>query len=245
MPLGFSLSCMLLGFCLLYFKRRLGSSCVILGIVTVYLASVGPVARYLMHSLEADYLPVPISQLPEADAIVVLGGGVLNPHAPRIEVEFDDGDRVHYASKLYKAGKAPLLVISGGNVFHQAGMLSNADYTLQVIKGWGVAEENVRVEGKSRNTYENAAETARLIKETSPTILLVTSAFHMRRSKLLFEAQGFDVITASSDIQATLQTAPLLIDWLPDVYMLHMSTRAIHEYVGLAVYRWRGWLTPP
>jgi len=171
--------------------------------------------------------------LPEVDAIVLLGGGIVNPASPRLEPELDaHGDRLGYAARLYKAGKAPVIVVSGGNVFDEPGMLSNAEYSAQLLERWGVPRSDMVLESDSRNTYENARETARLLPATQTTILLVTSAFHMRRAIPLFEAQGFSVVHASTDIQFTSFSGPGIIKWLPEVYHLDLTTKAIKEFIG-------------
>ncbi len=246
-PLGFSLLCLLPGIILCVLcraaKARLGGALIILGLVVLYLSSVRPVAMWLMQSLESDYLPIAVAELPESSAIVVLGGGILNPNEPRTEIEFNDGgDRLHFAAKLYKAGKAPKVVVSGGNVFVEPGTLSNGEYSRQLLVEWGVDSAAIEVEGNSRSTYENARNTAALLGSDSGPVLLVTSAFHMRRSKALFEAMGFDVIAASTDIQFTHSSEPGYLHWLPDAYFLYASSRAIKEYIGYTAYRLRGWL---
>ena len=224
-------------------RRRTGSVITLSGLVILYCFSIAPVAMALLGSLESRFPPIPVEQLPDSAAIVVLGGGILNPHSPRTEVEFDDkGDRLHFAAKLYKAGKAPIVVISGGNVFTQPGMQSNAAYSKQLLVDWGLAAADIRLEETSRNTYENAANTARILDPAVGQVILVTSAFHMRRAHALFTAQGFDVVAASTDIHVTVNSDPGILNWLPNAYMLEFSSRAIKEYVGHWVYRWRGWL---
>lgn len=246
-PLGFSLFCVICGVALRTLRRpkvsRLGSTLLVFGLAVLYLSSLRPVAMSLMRSLEADYPPVVIDELPESAAIVVLGGGILNPNAPRIEVEFNDaGDRLHFAARLYKAGKAPRIIISGGNVFTEPGMLSNGEYSRLLLLEWGVDPEAIVVEGESRTTYENARNTSSLLESDSGPVLLVTSAFHMRRSQALFEAQGLDIVPASTDIQSTKTDEPAILNWLPDAYFLFTTSRAVKEYVGYIVYGLRGWL---
>ena len=72
-------------------------------------------------------------------------------------------------------------------------------------------------------------------------ILLVTSAYHMRRALALFERQGLTVVPAPTDYQQ-LVAKPAVPGWLPTVGALHQTTDALHEIVGYWVYRWKGWL---
>ena len=69
----------------------------------------------MVASLEQKFLPVPVHKSPQADAIVVLGGSVAIPDSPRLEVELTGtSDRILHAARLYRAGKAPLVVATGG-----------------------------------------------------------------------------------------------------------------------------------
>jgi uncharacterized SAM-binding protein YcdF (DUF218 family) len=70
--------------------------------------------------------------------------------------------------------------------------------------------------------------------------LLVTSALHMPRALATFRALGVDTIPAPTDFEAVPQPFHPL-RWLPDAETLAASTQAIKEYLGLWVYRWRGW----
>jgi len=75
MPVGFSLLCVLLGIVLLRWSRKAGVGFVLAGVLVLYLFSIAPVAKTLMRTLEVGYPAVAIAELPQADAIVVLGGG--------------------------------------------------------------------------------------------------------------------------------------------------------------------------
>jgi len=81
-------------------------------------------------------------------------------------------------------------------------------------------------------------------------VLLVTSALHMPRSLLIFKRQGIAAIPASTDFLVTTedmkqqQSTPqaTILNLLPDADQLQQFTRALKEYVGIVVYRLRGWL---
>jgi len=79
----------------------------------------------------------------------------------------------------------------------------------------------------------------------------VTSAMHMPRALAIFQKQGFDVTPAPTDFLATwgqegstgdVGIAGWLLKVIPDSERLDFSTRAIREYIGLLIYRLRGWL---
>ena len=240
-PLSQSLLLCLLALLVLLLDRRRGAiGLLLLSTGWLYLCSTAWFAELMMHSLEKDQRPKAVSVLPQADAIVVLGGAVrgdthmgtlpdLGPHA----------DRLLYATALYQAGKAPLLVLSGGS---QPDARPEAQLMREALAVMGVPGRAMLVESNSRNTYDNALYSAVVLNNRQvQRILLVTSAFHMRRAKPLFEKQGFEVIAAPTDYQR-LVSSNVLPPWLPTVDELSRSTIAIKEHVGYWVYRWRGWL---
>lgn len=73
-------------------------------------------------------------------------------------------------------------------------------------------------------------------------VLLVTSAFHMRRAQATFHASGIRVIPAVTDHEVLTGQKLTPLDFLPDVKALMNSSIALKEYLGLWVYRWRGWI---
>ena len=97
------------------------------------------------------------------------------------------------------------------------------------------------------NTAEEAVAISRLLEASgngsvpSPRILLVTSAFHMRRAQRLFERQGLMVEPFPVDFQARGAWAgPLWRDptkWFPSAEALDGSSRALRELLGRLIYR--------
>ena len=83
----------------------------------VILAS-SPITGWLYGKIDKAYLPTPIESSLIAQAIVVLAGDITVPIAPRVESQIR-GNRILHASRLYKSKKAPLIIVSGGNVFKQ------------------------------------------------------------------------------------------------------------------------------
>lgn len=188
----------------------------------------------LGYGLEKDYPPQAVEDLPAADAIVLLGGGMTPPVAPLVYPELlGAGDRAWHAARLYRAGKAPVVIPSG---------VSEERASVPFLRDLGVPAEAIRVEGASRNTDENARFTAALLARLGGhRVLLVTSAWHMRRARLLFERAGVDVIPAAADYEATLAHARAghwsLQELLPNPETLCGNTVMLKEYIGYWVYR--------
>ena len=231
-PLGCSIFVGGLALCLAAWQRsRLAWMLGFVALVWLGVWSLPVASHSFRGALEADYPPLALSALPQAEAIVVLGGGV----RPAEFVELlpnltDPADRVWHAARLFHAAKAPLLVMSGGrDAFKSA--TSEAAVMRQFAQDLGVPSRAILLEERSRNTRQNAEFTAEILKAKGVSrILLVTSALHMRRAVSLFELQGLTVIPAATDHEA--RTYFTVIDWLPDTSALDGSARAMKEIVG-------------
>ena len=237
-PLGTSL---LLGLAALVLGasrwRRLSMVTALLGLVWLWAWSMPVTSLWLRGALESRYPPVALQGLPRAQAIVVLGGGMSPPGAGRLWPDLSAAaDRVWHASRLFHAGKAPIVVMSGG-ADPTLSPVSEAQAMRDFILDLGVPNSAVLLEEGSRNTRENAQFTARLLRQRQiDRVLLVTSALHMRRSMAHFRAQGLTVVTAATDHSPL--GAPGVAGWLPDAGALEGSGRAFKELIGQWI-----WLT--
>jgi uncharacterized SAM-binding protein YcdF (DUF218 family) len=240
-PLTVSLVLILLG--LLPSRRRVWL--LLTGFLILAASSFPPVARGIYGSLEARYPPVEIGKLPNADAIVLLGGALRLPVPPRTDFELAEAStRVRYAAKLFQAGKAKRVLISGGNAFAQKrGSQGEAHYIQAFLAELGVPAEAMLLESQSRNTWENAVETKRVLdRDGLKRVLLVTSAAHMPRALASFRAAGIDATPAPTDYRVDERDEPTLLKFLPSAEALSTTTEGLREYLGQAVYRLRGWM---
>jgi uncharacterized SAM-binding protein YcdF (DUF218 family) len=146
---------------------------------------------------------------------------------------------------LYKAGKAPLIVVSGGNVFPQDNVRSESYYMKEILVELGVPGDSILLDEGSRNTHENAIETEKILKARGINkILLATSSFHMPRAFAVFLKTGLFVIPSTTDIGAfnAKATALKIFDKFPSLDGLNTLQRVMYENLGIAVYCYRGWL---
>jgi uncharacterized SAM-binding protein YcdF (DUF218 family) len=122
-----------------------------------------------------------------ADAIVVLGCQLVGGGRPSERLR----RRVALGVGLYREAAAPLLVMSGGG----AGAATEAAVMRDLAREAGVPETAVLLETESRNTFENAAYTARLLHAIGkPRIVLVSDRAHLPRAARLFRRAGLEVI---------------------------------------------------
>ena len=240
LPLGLSLILLLFG----WIARRRWP--VITALLLLWLFSLGQVSEGLWRWLEAPWQRRAATAAPSADAIVVLSGGRHPaPGAARVS-EWKDPDRFHAGLDLYWAGKAPLLLFTGGASPFRPGQPPEGQRYLQEARQLGIPVTAMASTPPVVNTAEEAIAIRQLMQRsqsltTSTRILLVTSAFHMRRAQHLFERQGLKVLPFPVDFQARGRWAgPLMRDptqWLPSARALDESTRALRELIGRLVYR--------
>lgn len=238
----------------LILRRRphLQTTLLVIALVILYAGSNRLVSYSLARSLEWKYLP--LNPVPQAEAIVVLGGGTESEQYPRPIVEVNSaGDRILYAGRLYREGKAPVILLSGGNINWLSGRtMTPAAEMADILKLMDIPDEAIWLQPKSQNTREDALYSSEMLKEKGITrILLVTSAMHMPRSVALFEHQGIEVIPAPVDYTVTeaglenafsLEPETLLVNMMPNTSSLGLTTNVLKEIIGFYTYRLRGWL---
>lgn len=230
---------------------RVRWTCHVAALVVLLVFSNPWASDQLVQSLEWRYSPQ--EDYVEADAIVLLGGGT-RPHLPPrpISEMNEAGDRMVYAAQLYHEDVAPVIVASGGFIEFYGTLVPETDAMTEILLALGVPQDAILPEDRSRNTYENAVYVRDLLDQFGANeIVLVTSAMHMPRSVAIFEHQGFVVRPAPVDYFITRGVPGMTTDsgWvgralemLPSAEHLDRSTRALREYIGIAVYRLRGWL---
>lgn len=244
-PLGLCF-CVWVASAWIYWRRSRvwGNRMAIAGIVILLAFSNFQVGGRLMHALENDYVALEAAACPAAEAIVVLGGMTAPPIPPRPTTDVADSfDRLLHALRLWKAGKAPLLIVSGGNMSFLTGSdLTEARRMQALAQEYGVPASAIILEERSRNTFENALYVREVLEERGlKKILLVTSASHMPRSAAVFRTQGIDFVAAPTDVRVVPRPFNLF-QILPNFEALKFSTIATKEYVGIAVYRLKGWI---
>lgn len=214
-------------------RKRLGFSIIGFSIVWLWLWSTSLMTLLVGAPLEREFLVdgrVPaVETFPSAEAIVVLGGGMgVNTNFCQYADMSARADRVWQAVRLYKAGKAPIIVSTGFNP---------QESTSSLMKEFGVPEDSV-VFFKARNTEEEAKVVEKLGYKR---ILLVTSAWHMKRARQMFGkyASGIEILCAQTDFDNSIKDADYISLGLlvPDAHILARNTDALHEWIGIVGYK--------
>ena len=123
--------------------------------------------------------------------------------------------------------------MSGGSGETKPGTVMEADVMADVAMRLGFPAKDIVIENRSRNTWENAEAVQKLLP--GRTIILVTSAFHMRRSVGMFKKQGFSILAAPVGYRSLTRHGSYT-DYLPQAAALEISSTAIAEYLSLSWY---------
>ena len=227
-PLGIILIFLIVS---LFSKRRIY---VFLAFLVLIVSSNPLVGNYLMKKLEYPYQPIPISSIKEKDAIVVLSGGLHQAGNKKYSTyEFNDPDRFFAGIDLIKKYKADKLIFTAGQLPWSDKGLPEGYVLKDKAISLGIPGV-ILVTKKVKNTYEESLAVTKIIPNNS-SIILVTSAFHMQRSKYLFEKQGFDVMPYPVDFKSSIQNLTI-ISFLPKVEAFGKTSLYIRENIGRLYY---------
>lgn len=206
-------------------KKKIGKILIILGILFYYLFSTAVLSNFLLLPLENKYSFLEVSDLVKADKVVLLLGGK--------EADVLRGSEVLRISHL--KNHEIKIIISGTDP-----LLPTSEEALGVKRFFvsrGLPEENIIIEGQSRNTWENVRNVKEIVEEKP--FFLVTSAYHMERAKREFEKVGAKPIPAPTDFKATTEKYNIFSFW-PKAQNLKNSDSALHEYFGIVFYNFLG-----
>jgi uncharacterized SAM-binding protein YcdF (DUF218 family) len=217
-----------------YGKKLMGS-----GIILLLLFSNQFLANVAMKAWEPDFKA--FDNLPEYEVGIVLTGVTNLNKTAYDRVFFSRGaDRATHAVQLYKLGKIKKILITGGQGLNPANPNTEAELLRDFMVMTGVPREDVLVENKAKNTRENALFSKEILIQEGfnldQNFLIITSAFHMPRSKGCFDKVGlqtdtFPVDYYSQDIRFSI---PVLLQ--PDPYSIFMWHKLFKEWIGITVY---------
>jgi len=178
------------------------------------------------------------------DIAIVLGGFADVDEYPRDRLHLNEGaDRLTNAIELYKAGKVRKILVTSGSAVVVGEKVSEGKITGEFLSRIGIPVADFIIEPDSRNTYENAIYTAKILQEQYPDArcLLITSAFHFPRAGRTLKKAGITFTPFPTDIlsEAFKATPTRLI--LPSVNSLGMWQILIKEWVGLTAYKILGY----
>jgi len=227
------------GFLLLR-RRRFSALLLTLAVLLVLAVAVLPIPVWLTRPLEQRF-PPPKSLPEHVDGIIALGG------TQRVEVSaawrqpiMSDPTPIAALVSLARRYPGARLVFSGGQHARDDRNVSEATVVADFLAQLGSDASRIVYEDRSRNTYENATLSYALLQpKPGERWILVTQAISMPRAVAVFRKAGWSVIAYPAGYLTSRDDSAVLgFDLLGG---LHLSAVALHEWVGLFVYRFMGY----
>lgn len=239
MPLPVVLILLTTGIVLLLVTRgkRMATLFLVAGTTLLLLITIPPFFERALMDLEHKY-PV-LHEPPDAEWIIVLMGGSRGASEWPATARLGESSifRIAEGVRLAKIQTGARLAIGGSDHLENG----TGHIMAEVANSWGIdREERVVLHGSPRNTAEEARKLSELVDENE-TVILVTSAFHMRRAVALFEGQGISVVPAPAG--HLVDPAPEnrhIGECLPRSTYLMYAERVLWERIGLMWARLRG-----
>jgi uncharacterized SAM-binding protein YcdF (DUF218 family) len=205
-------------------KRKLAKFIAFSFALFVYLLSVEPIKDVLYKPFEEAY---PVPSKPEGDAIVILGGGAYNTGI----LKEDSTKRLLTGFVLHKQTNLPIILSGGASI----GALPEAEIMKGLLLTLGVDKGKIYTDVNSKDTEENAQEVKKLCERLRcKKIILVSSAYHMKRAVLSFQKAGLEVVPYPTDFKRDMRYN--LYSLLPKMGVFADSYKALREYLGLVWY---------
>jgi uncharacterized SAM-binding protein YcdF (DUF218 family) len=231
-----------LGLLLLILRWRHAAKFAGLALSVLVVAALSPVGNMLFTPLEQRF---PFLAYPDKpiDGIIILGGSydtVSHSYQSEIVLQ-EDTYPVTVVPDLARRYPKAKIIFSGGTSDPLKPGLSEAAIVKQIFISWGIPADRILTEEQSQTTEENARFTARMLRPTPQSRwLLVTSSYHIPRAMGAFRKAGFNVLA----FPAGPRTHGWVDFWWPSdtaTDNLRRVDLAVHEWLGLAAYRLRGY----
>jgi len=223
LPPASSLILAAIGALQLWRGRRGGAAVLAAGCVSLWLFST-PIVADAISRLAERYPALDLSRPTDAQAIVILGGGGLRRFAPEYagpQADFGLLERLCYGA--YVARRTGLPVLVSGAPDEALVMRTSLSRDFDIAARW--------VDGQSRDTYENARFSARLLHADGiRRVILITGSAHLWRSAHEFQEAGLDVVPAPVGVSAPRERGAF--QFVPSPAALMRSNLAVYELIG-------------
>ena len=207
--------------------------------ILFYIISTPIFSNFIMKIVEGEYKYQKLENLDKVDAIVILGGMLkIYEFENNYTVEWQDPDRFFKGIELYNSFKSDKIVFTGGKSPFNMTAVSEGSVLKNYALKYGVLEEDIIVTKEVLNTYDESLAVSEVLGENK-TVILVTSAFHMKRAKLLFEQQGVKIIPYKVDFKSSINSRLYFIDFIPNSLALKKTEIALRELLGRLYYSFR------
>ncbi len=229
---------------LFYFLYRKKIKYIYYAIFSLIVFSNGIFAQGLLRLIEYPWQREEIESVNKAYGIVVLSNGRKLPLGNTRIIEWNDPDRFFAGVELYKSGKGNKLIFTGGSNPYDKSLPLEGDIYLNEALALGIPKNDILTTYSVLNTYQEAKAIKKLLNEKillkEKKIILVTSAFHMKRAKRIFEREGLLVKPFPVDFKSNKDFNTILLNpiaWVPSATNFNKTSFAIRELIGIIIYR--------
>ena len=185
--------------------------------------------------IEGSYTNVELKNIPNSEAVVILSGmtsRIYNNN--KFFDEWSDPDRFFAGLKLIKNNKSKKLIFTNSLLPWEKNFRSEGDILRDKAIDLGIPESKIFLTNIVHNT-EDESKSLKNILDDKSKIILVTSAFHMKRAKFLVEKNGYEVFPYPVDFKVH-QSRLNLIYYLPDLKAMSLFTIGLNELYGRIYY---------
>ena len=224
-------------FYVVFRKHKFRAKALVLGISLLLLLTNPFFATTSFSSWEID--PIPLSKLSKHDIAVVFSGMTNSERKPYDRIYFNKAsDRIMMAVHLYKIGKVHKILISGGIGTLSGNGRKEAETLKEFLLMLGIPEKDIIQEKEANNTYQNALYTKQIVDEQyhNSKIILITSAFHMRRSYGCASKVGLVCTPFAVDYYTKTKIHSLQDFIIPNGSSLNKWDILFHEWLGYLMY---------
>ena len=206
------------------------------GVVILVICSMPIVSGKMIAYLESDYELNRPSGIDTANAIVVLSGMVKTIKIKdSLDYEWSEAvDRFFAGIDLFRLNKAPTLIFTRGKVPWSIGLPEGEFLREEAIK-LGIPKKDILLTENVENTDQEAKAIKKLFSIDNPKIILVTSAFHMPRAQLVFEAAGINVIPFPVDFKTGAGKLTFM-SFIPSAVSFASTNFFVREIIGRTYY---------
>jgi len=218
--------------------------CAFLALVMLFFFSNQAVYSFFIRKWA--YELVPIANISNYHVAIVLGGAsrieLLDTN--RVFLNENAGDRIMHSIQLYKMGKVKKILFTSGSASLTGNKLAESSQAKKLYYLLGVPEEDLILETQSRNTYENALFSSRILNEQyqCQRYLLVTNALHMKRGLACFSKLGVQCDPFPIDNDGAYDEREWHMYFAPKLYVMGGWERFFHEYFGYIAYQIKGYI---
>ncbi len=224
---------------LFFIRRHKGKAAMLIAadIVLMYALAIEPVKNLVLAPLENYAHPVTAEAAKGSDLVVILGGGTVENSPEEGEDGSLTGDsfkRAFYGLRIAEQYRIPVLY-SGGRLYDGRDK-GEAEIAVRLLSKYNHSKIPLYKETLSRTTFENAAYVRE--KFNPRKVILVTSAYHMKRSLFIFRRTGIECVPAPTDYKIDSWSFNVT-SWIPKSYEMDCIYKGLKEHAGLLYYRIR------